>query len=50
VGGIITLATMFVRELARTFLHGGWLVSFLIAWALVVPPAILFLLAWKLER
>ena len=45
-GGILTIATMFVRELAWTAIHGLWLPSFLIVWALVVPPAILFMVAW----
>jgi len=49
-GGIITIATMFIRELAWVVLRGPWLVNFLIVWLLVVPPAILFLVAWKIER
>ncbi len=48
-GGIITIATMFFRELAWVILKGGWLVNFLIIWAVLVPPAILFLVAWRLE-
>ncbi|MFH2103623.1 MAG: hypothetical protein ABIJ39_09760 [Chloroflexota bacterium] len=50
VGGIITIATMFIRELAWVILRGPWLVNFLIIWAFVVPPAILFLVAWGLEK
>jgi len=50
VGGIITIATMFIRELAWVILKGPWLASFLIVWLFVVPPAILFLGAWRLER
>jgi hypothetical protein len=50
VGGIITIATMFIRELAWFILKGHWLVNFLIVWLFVVPPAILFLVAWGLER
>jgi hypothetical protein len=49
-GGIITIATMSVRELAWVILKNHWLVSFLIVWVFVVPPAILFLIAWRLER
>jgi hypothetical protein len=49
-GGIITIATMFFRELAWVILKGPWLVNFLIVWALVVPPAILFIIAWGLQR
>jgi hypothetical protein len=50
VGGIITIAIMFIRELAWLILKGAWLVNFLIVWAFLVPPAILFLVAWGLER
>lgn len=50
IGGIITIATMFVRELIWVMLKGDWLVNFLIIWFFVVPPAILFLVAWGLER
>jgi len=50
VGGIITIATLFIRELAWVILKGDWMVSFLIMWLFIVPPAILFLVAWGLER
>lgn len=50
VGGILALATMFVRELAWVLVKGNWMVSFLILWAAFVPPAILFLIAWGMDR
>ncbi len=50
VGGIVTIATMVVRELAWVVLYGDWLVNFLIMWVVVVPPAVLFLMSWRLER
>jgi hypothetical protein len=50
VGGILTIATMFFRELVWVVLKGNWMVSFLLIWAAIVPPAILFLVAWGLER
>ena len=50
IGGIITIATMFVRELIWVMLKGDWWVNFLIIWLFVVPPAILFLVAWGLEK
>lgn len=50
VGGILTIATLFFRELAWVVLKGPWFVNFLIIWAFLVPPAILFLIAWRLER
>jgi hypothetical protein len=50
IGGIITVTTMFIREVAWVILKGPWLVNFLIVWAFVLPPALLFLIAWRLER
>jgi hypothetical protein len=50
VGGIIPIATLFFRELAWIVLKGEWMVNFLIVWLSIAPPAILFLVAWGLER
>jgi len=49
-GGVFTIAMMFVREVAWVILKGNWMMAFLILWALIVPPAILFLIAWNLGR
>jgi hypothetical protein len=49
-GSIVTIATLFIRELAWIILKGPWMVNFLIFWALVLPPAILYLIAWKATR
>ena len=49
VGGIFTLTIMFIREFAWVILKGNWLSGFLILWIIIVPPAILFLIAWKRE-
>jgi len=49
IGGIITIASMFLREILWVIIKGGWMVEFLIFWLFVVPPAILFIWAWKLE-
>ena len=50
VGGIFTIAMLFIREIAWVILKGDWLVGFLILWFLIAPPGILFLVAWNLER
>ena len=50
VGGIFTLAMLFIREIAWVILKGNWFAGFLIFWLLIAPPAILFLIAWRLER
>ena len=49
-GGIFTIAMLFIREIAWVILKGNWEVGFLILWVLITPPAILFLIAWSLER
>lgn len=49
-GGILTIAIMFLRELAWVALKGRWFVNFLIVWAFLVPPAILFLVSSHLDR
>lgn len=46
VGGIFTLAMLFLREIAWVILKGQWLLGFLFLWILIAPPAILFLIAW----
>jgi hypothetical protein len=50
VGGMITIATLFIRELAWVMLKGDWMIDFLIAWLLIAPPAVLFMVAGGLER
>lgn len=50
VGGIITLVMLFIREIAWVILKGYWFAGFLFLWIVIAPPAILFLIAWGLER
>ena len=50
VGGVFTIAMLFIREIAWVILKGNWLVGILILWFLIAPPAILFLAAWNLGR
>jgi hypothetical protein len=49
-GSIFTIVMLLVRELAWIILKGPWLVNFLIFWALALPPAILYLIAWRAEK
>jgi hypothetical protein len=50
VGSMIAIVTMFIRELAWVILKGPWLVNFLIFWIMVLPPAILYLIASRSRR
>ncbi len=45
-GAVLTLITMPVREVVYFLLHRGWTINFLLIWALVIPPALMFLFAW----
>jgi len=49
-GAIITLTSIVLREVIFITLYREWTVNFLLVWALVVPPAILYLVAWKLDH
>jgi hypothetical protein len=49
-GAIFTIAIMFFREIAWVILKGGWMIGFLFAWLVFVPPALLFLLARRQEH
>lgn len=50
VGSMITIVTMFLREIVWILLKGRWMASFLIVWAFLVPPAVLFLLSSRMIR
>jgi hypothetical protein len=48
-GAWFTLGLMLFREIVWVVLKGDWMVSFLIVWAVVAPPAVLYLLAASRE-
>jgi hypothetical protein len=39
-----------LREFSYFSLKGAWHTYFLIFWAGVLPPALMFLVAWKMKR
>jgi len=49
-GALLTIFMMFFREIVYFLLHREWTINFLIVWALVIPPAVMYLLAWHLDR
>jgi len=49
-GVLITIGTMLARELLYIIIEGKWYVNFLLLWAVFLPPAIMYLLAWHMER
>jgi hypothetical protein len=50
VGALITLFTMPIREILFFVIYREWTINFLLIWALVVPPAVLFLVVWHMDR
>ncbi len=50
IGGLITIVTMFFRELMWIVIKGNWLVNFLIIWLVVIPPAVLYILARQIDK
>ena len=50
VGGIIAIAVMFFREVMWIILKGGWMINFLIFWFLIIPPAVLFMIASRRSK
>jgi hypothetical protein len=49
-GAMVTIITMPVRELVYFLMHRTWIVNFLLIWALVIPPAILYLIVSYLDQ
>ncbi|MEA3325886.1 MAG: hypothetical protein U9R53_01025 [Chloroflexota bacterium] len=49
-GALIAIGTMLARELLFIIIEGRWYVNFLLIWAAFLPPAIIYLLAWRMER
>jgi hypothetical protein len=50
IGALVAIATMFLREVAFFLLKGFWIPAFLLVWILIIPPAVLFLVAWMLTK
>jgi hypothetical protein len=46
-GALIAIIGLFLRELLYLVLYKEWIVNFLLIWVVIIPPAILYLLAWK---
>ena len=47
-GAIIAIGVMLIRELVWIIIYGDWIINFLIIWAVIIPPAVLFWFAWSL--
>lgn len=49
-GGVLAITALMSREMAYFYLSGEILSNFWMVWLPVLPPAILFILAWGEER
>lgn len=49
-GAYGAIVTMILRELVYYITTGEWIINFLIIWVLIIPPAILYLLANKFDK
>lgn len=50
VGAAITVAALILREIAWVIIKGPWMVNFLLIWAVLLPPAALFVMASRWEK
>jgi hypothetical protein len=50
VGSVLAITALISREMAVFYLSGEFLVGFWMVWLPVIPPAILFILAWREDR
>jgi hypothetical protein len=50
VGAWIAIVTLVVRDLLYIIFRGSWFVNFLLFWLAILPPAVMFLLAWHFQR
>ncbi len=49
-GALITIIIMPVREVLYFLIYREWTINFLLIWAMVLPPAVMYLLAWSSDR
>jgi len=49
-GALITIIIMPVREGLYFLFYREWTINFLLIWALVIPPAVMYLLVWSKDR
>ena len=50
IGALIAIVTMVLRELVYFITTGEWIINFLIIWVLIIPPAIFYLLAHRIDK
>jgi hypothetical protein len=49
-GGLITIVTLVMRDTLYIIMGGTWVENILFVWVPLIPPAVLFLIAWRMEK
>jgi hypothetical protein len=49
-GALITTIIMPLREALYVLFYREWTINFLLIWALVIPPAVMYLITWSRDR
>jgi len=49
-GAFIAIGTLVIREILFIIVEGRWYVNFLLIWLVILPPAVLYLLSWRMAR
>lgn len=50
VGGIIAIAFTALHDILALIFTGNWVPSYMVTWAFIIPPAVMFIIAWLLEH
>jgi len=49
-GALIAIGALVLRDLLYLVFRGDWVLNFMLIWAAFLPPAIMFLLVWRMEK
>jgi hypothetical protein len=49
-GGLITIVTLVMRDTFYIIMGGTWVENILFVWVPLIPPAVMFLIAWRMEK
>ena len=49
-GGLITIVTLVMRDTLYIIMGGTWVENILFVWIPLIPPAVMFLIVWRMEK
>jgi hypothetical protein len=47
---LITIVTLVMRDTFYIIMGGTWVENILFVWVPLIPPAVMFLIAWRMEK